>query len=206
MTKLLLVAATRKEIAQTESFISDSNSDVSVLITGVGMVNTAIELTAQLSSTEQPDLVINAGIAGAFSSNIEIGSVVQVVTDRFSEIGVEEPSKFVPADFIGLMDREQLAFSTSERFQDLKEVTGITVNTVHGNERSIKEVVASLDPDVESMEGAAVAAVCKKFGVRWLQIRAISNLVEPRNTSKWNIPLAINNLNGTLTKLLEERK
>ena len=129
-----------------------------------------------------------------------------MVKDVFSELGVEEPAQFVPADRMGLMDHDELAFSTAKRCADLKEVNGITVNTVHGSERSIEEVVGRLRPDVETMEGAAVAAVCRKFGIPWMQIRAISNHVEPRDTSKWNIPLAINNLNGTLIKLLEELK
>ena len=34
-----------------------------------------------------------------------------------------------------------------------------------------------MNPDIESMEGAAVMMVCEKFKIKSIQIRAISNLV-----------------------------
>jgi len=37
-----------------------------------------------------------------------------------------------------------------------------------------------------------------------IQLRAISNMVEPRNRSNWKIELAITNLNATLNLLLDE--
>jgi futalosine hydrolase len=40
------------------------------------------------------------------------------------------------------------------------------------------------------------------MGVKCLQIRSISNYVELRNKENWNIPLAINNLNIELEKII----
>jgi futalosine hydrolase len=54
------------------------------------------------------------------------------------------------------------------------------------------------------MEGAAFAYVCAKMKVNAIQIRSISNQVEPRNRNNWNIPLAIKNLNEVLGSLCEE--
>lgn len=42
----------------------------------------------------------------------------------------------------------------------------------------------------ENMEGAAIAQVCTRFGIPMHEIRGISNLVEDRNTSRWDIPAA----------------
>ena len=81
---------------------------------------------------------------------------------------------------------------------------GITVNTVHGNEKSITEIVNRLNPDVESMEGAAVFKVCNEFEVPCMQIRAISNIVEKRNKANWNMPLAVLNLNNQVEKIIME--
>lgn len=186
--KLLLVAATEIELPKAVF------TNVARLVTGVGMVATSTYLTRQLMEVDA-DLVINVGIAGAFNPKLEIGSVVQVVSDSLVELGVEDHDKFVSADKVGLCNTDDLLFATDERVTGLEEVTGITVNCAHGEDRSIEKVKAQFNPDVESMEGAAVGFVCSKFSVPWIQIRAISNLVEPRNKANWNIPLALENLN-----------
>ena len=87
---------------------------------------------------------------------------------------------------------------------NLQKVKGITVNTVHGNEESIAEIVNRLNPDVESMEGAAFFKVCKEFAVPCIQIRAISNNVEKRNKANWNMSLAIGNLNNQVARIIME--
>ncbi|MDB4583087.1 hypothetical protein N9164_08040, partial [Draconibacterium sp.] len=56
----------------------------------------------------------------------------------------------------------------------------------------------------ESMEGAAVFYVCNWLGVSCYQIRAISNFVEPRDSSKWNIPLALENLKEAILVVLKK--
>jgi futalosine hydrolase len=53
------------------------------------------------------------------------------------------------------------------------------------------------------MEGAACMMVCNKLGFEFFQIRAISNYVEERAKEKWNISLAIKNLNLELNKILD---
>jgi len=86
----------------------------------------------------------------------------------------------------------------------LKQVKAITVNTVHGNKNSITKIVNRLNPDIESMEGAAIFAVCKEFNIPCVQITSISNKMEKRNKENWNIPLAIQNLNTIVAKIITE--
>ena len=78
----------------------------------------------------------------------------------------------------------------------------ITVNTVHGCEERISKTEARFHPQLESMEGAAFFYACKTAKVPCVQIRSISNYVERRNKTSWNIPLAIHNLNIEILKLL----
>ncbi|MCB0705698.1 MAG: hypothetical protein KDC34_10330, partial [Saprospiraceae bacterium] len=73
-----------------------------------------------------------------------------------------------------------------------------SVQKVHGSEASIRRIREKYDPDLESMEGAACFYVCMLEGVPFLQIRAISNYVEPRNRDNWEIGLAIDKLNEIL--------
>jgi len=85
----------------------------------------------------------------------------------------------------------------------LKKVKGITVNTVHGNDVSIEKVKQLYHPVVESMEGAAFFAACTGTKGNSVQIRAISNYVEKRDKEKWQMPLAIKNLNDFLITFIK---
>ena len=194
--KILLVSATHAEM------VKNKDPNYESLVAGVGMVATTFALTQKLTESHF-DLVIDLGIAGSFNPVFENGSVVQVVTDRFSEFGIEDKGQFIPADEMKLAKKEDVFFETDIRIDSLPEAHGITVNRVHGTRETIESVKQQFHPDIESMEGAAVAYVCQKFNVPWIQIRSISNRVEPRNRDAWNIPSAIQNLHTEISKYLE---
>ncbi|POY39220.1 futalosine hydrolase [Solitalea longa] len=199
--KILIVAATQAEI---NPFVS-SNPQCDVLITGVGMVATAYQLTKRLLSTKY-DLVINAGIAGSFDRSIALGSVLQVVDDQFSELGAEDGDQFIDLFSMGFVDGNEQPFKNKKLINtfiidEFATVSGITVNKVHGNNESIEKVALSFPVQTESMEGAAFMYVCLSEGVKCLQIRSISNYVERRNRDAWNIPLAVANLNQALERI-----
>jgi futalosine hydrolase len=113
---------------------------------------------------------------------------------------------------IGLRDPDPFPFSNADIVNEappdlpgltaLPQVSGITVNTVHGDEPSIASVVDRCRPDVESMEGAAFMYACRVHGVPFAQIRAVSNRVERRNRAAWDIPGAIAALNRVALELL----
>jgi futalosine hydrolase len=179
--KILLVSATHAEMMKTQ----DSNFES--LVAGVGMVATTFALTQRLTESNF-DLVIDLGIAGSFNPAFGIGFVVQVVSDRFSELGVEDNGRFIPADEMKLAKKENVFFEAVIRIDSLPEADGITVNRVHGTTETIDSIRQHLNPDIESMEGAAVAFVCQQFNIPWVQIRSISNKIEPRHRDAWNIP------------------
>jgi futalosine hydrolase len=137
------------------------------------------------------------GIAGSFNKELKKGFVVEVFEDNFSEIGFEDNLSF--SSFKNFEIKKKF---TVEGKTELKKVRGITVNTVHGNSTSISEIIKRESPDVESMEGAAIFKVCEEFGVACIQIRSISNKVEVRDKSKWDIDLAISNLNFEVEKII----
>jgi len=187
---VLIVAATKPEI------ISERISDLPILITGMGMVNTAINLTRELNENNY-DLVINMGISGSFSDEIKTGDVVEVIEDCFSEIGFEDEESFSEFSDLDTKTRFIVDGRTS-----LRKVKGITVNTVHGNENSIHNIIERLHPNIESMEGAAVFQVCEEMKIPCIQIRSISNKVERRNKENWSLDLAISNLNSEVEKII----
>jgi futalosine hydrolase len=84
----------------------------------------------------------------------------------------------------------------------LRKLAGITSGISHGHADSIASIVNTWNPDVESMEGGAFFYACLSAEVPFLEIRAVSNLVEPRNRDAWDIPLATKNLCDTVGELL----
>lgn len=188
--KVLIVSATPQEI---------SISNCPHLVTGVGMVATSILLSKELSKKKY-DLVVNAGIAGSFNRTLEIGQVVEVVEDYLSEIGAQDGVHFLTPEEINLNAVNCIKNVARTK---LDKVRGITVNTIHGDDVAIQKVVHRLNPQIESMEGAASMLVCQSFQIPCIQIRAISNYVEKRNKSSWDIPLAIKNLNIELEKIID---
>lgn len=205
--KTLVVAATKAEVAffyqhfnlPEGDFIENKNFDL--LITGVGMVATAFSL-GQFLNARKYDLVLNVGIAGCFDRKVALGSLLNITEDVFAELGAENGEDFLTITDLGFGENH---FTSRYKKQiNLPAVTGITVNCVTGNEKSIKSLKARLNPTTESMEGAAVFYACKKENVNCLQVRSISNYIEPRNKDHWKIGLAVGNLNNWLVSFISE--
>ena len=209
--RISVVSATSLEVESLKSEAGSKsqesrvkNQGIDFLVTGVGMVATAFALGKHLT-THQYDLAINLGIAGSFDRNIATGEVVEIIEDQLSELGAEDDEAFLPIEALGFGES---IFKTDVRLssytdQQLKQVSAITVNTVHGHEPSIKKLSGRIQPQLESMEGAAFFYACTQAGVPCLQIRAVSNYVEKRNRDAWQIGLAIKNLNSFAAELLK---
>lgn len=214
---ILVVAATQFEVQPLLTFlgialpspgINNANIDlegkeIRVLITGVGMVNTALMMGKFLDDSYH--VVINAGVCGAFNRDLAPGDIVRVTADSLSEMGAEDGDAFLTYDQLNLPGEHVFSEHSQSYFMTdlLKNVKGITVNTVHGNVSAIEKVKQLYQPDVESMEGAAFFAGCKDIAKNYVQIRTVSNYVERRDKSKWQMPLAIKNLNDFLITFIQ---
>lgn len=211
--KILIVSATEFEIAPLHQQLKEhftqlhpfhfqnSNLEVMLLITGVGMTATAFSLGRILSQEGTFDWVVNLGIAGAFNRDLHLGEVVQVVSEQFGDLGVEEANGQLTDMFeLGLLEANGFPFQDgflnwNDDIQLMKPVKGLTVNKVHGFEKSIESIQKKYNADIETMEGAAFFYACLRSNVRFIQIRAISNYVESRNRENWELGLAIEKLN-----------
>lgn len=186
---------------------------IDILITGVGMVPAAVGTSTALGCYKY-DAVINAGICGSFNRDIPIGKVLNIISDFLPETGAQDGEHFLSIIDLKLLNQEEFPFSGGKLVNDsvfespllngLLIVTGATVNTVHGNTQLINSFLSRHKVDVESMEGAAFIYACKMHKIRHMQIRSVSNYIEERAVSKWDIPLAVTNLNQFLLDLLNE--
>ena len=206
--KFLVVAATELEIQPSIPKLIEHKIDY--LITGVGMVATAFSMAQYLSSRSY-DFLLNVGIAGTLNPQHTLGGLYRVQKDTIYGLGAQDDQQFIPIETLGFgqsVFSEQLPkFSLGPHLENLPCLNGITVNTVHGNAQSIKELLTGLDINhLESMEGAAFFYAANKLGIPCIQVRAISNLVEKRNTQNWAIPKAINQLNLFLDSLISSSR
>ena len=202
---ILLVTATRQELGNIDSLnnLKKNFPNLEMLVTGVGMVKATFSLSS-LIHLKKPDFVLHAGICGSFRTEIPIGSVVNVINEEFADLGMDDKGKFIPYHEKGDVDMDGKLINPTD-YGDLfglKSVHGITVNKTNGNKSTIEKVREQFDPDVESMEGAAVFYTCLKLGIPFCEIRAVSNFVEPRNINNWNIPLAIKNLTTVIPEVI----
>ncbi|HXB40947.1 MAG TPA: futalosine hydrolase [Bacteroidia bacterium] len=209
---ILIVSATKLEIASfleeigagADNSVLSSNPykshKIDVLITGVGIAQTGFYLGKYLS--KKYDLVINAGICGSFNRNLRLGEVVNITEDYFADLGAEDDEKFLSVSELSLPGAYYVKNETLFTLENVKQVRGVTVNTTHGSENSIKKFTSRIKADTESMEGAAFLWACNNEKVKCIQLRSVSNYVEKRDRSKWEIAKAINSLNEILIKLI----
>ncbi len=222
--KITIIAATKMEIEPlithfpfkiiSSNLLEFLNNDtnIHILITGMGMLSTAANLAIYATQNER-DLFINAGIAGAFDRNISIGTVLFVESETYGDFGVEDGDEFADFFDLGFLDKKEDAFQYGKKeaigeiknhpiIKNLKKVNSITVNKVHGNPKTIESLLKKYQPDIENMEGLAFYYVCYLLQKDCIEIRSISNYVEKRNKENWDIKGAIKNLNQTIIGLL----
>jgi futalosine hydrolase len=200
---VLVVAATEFEI---QPFIKSSDN-FQVLITGIGIAPTIFHLGRRLSENKY-DLVIQAGIAGTFKPAFEHGSVALVVADTFADTGIEEKGKFKTLFEAGLAKGDEFPYtggwlvnnSDAIKKISLPAAKAVTVNKIVEVDLADNLINNKFNADIESMEGAAFHYVCLQYGVQFLQLRSVSNMVGERDKEKWTIPEAIRNLNTELIK------
>jgi futalosine hydrolase len=179
--------------------------EVDVLVTGVGMVPTAA-WCAHVLALNSYDLALNFGVCGSFDRALAPGTVVHVVADRIAELGAEDDGAFLTMAELNLPGDYEFvnhAPPANAALQQLPAVTAISVNTVHGNPRTIAEVTARFNPQVESMEGAAFMCACQIGRIPFAQVRAVSNIVEQRNRGAWQMADAIGSLARTALDILD---
>ena len=147
--------------------------DARIVISGVGMAATAATI-ASLSICAD-DVVVLAGIAGAYGDNVAVGSVVEVV----SEVCVELPERF------------RCVYKQAHPYTSLR---GVMSNTVH----TMQSV--SHGAEIENMEGAALFAMSEAVGFRAVEVRAISNRVG-ESFDKWHLDDAVAALAAELKRI-----
>jgi futalosine hydrolase len=205
--QILLTAATANEIA----LFANTYANVDVLITGVGVPSTMYHLQKRLHQVDY-DLVIQAGIGGAFATDLHLGETVLIQQDTFGDLGAEENNIFTPFFNTSLIDADEFPFTNGWLHNttvlpenvNLKTVKAVTVNKVSDSLMQKQQLTAAFDAQIESMEGAALHYVCLQEHIPFIQLRSVSNYVGERDKTKWKMKETVENLNGELSILIKQ--
>lgn len=213
----LIVSATILEIKPFIGYCRTSNKldyidlEIDFLVTGVGALHTTYALMKHLQ-VKKPDVIIMAGIAGAFSKKINPGDVVAVKEEALADLGVQEQDGYKDVFDLKLLAPNQFPFSKKKLVNPfttlmertlLPKVNSITVNQITSSKKTAELYSTKYKAAIENMEGAALHLVCIKENIPFVQIRSISNYVGERNKKKWKLKEAVGNLNATLIRLTE---
>ena len=166
--RILVVAATVIELEWVDG--------VESLATGVGPVEAGVGLARRLA-IDPPEAIIHVGIAGARqASGLQIGDVVIGTESRYSDLRAEIPTLITTAlPDAGLLERASAALPSARRLP-------IGTSAAGGGTTGC---------DVEAMEGFAILRAAAQADVPCVEIRAISNMIEETNRSRWDFPASL---------------
>jgi futalosine hydrolase len=179
---------------------------------GVGPAAAAAGTAAALAAASY-GLVISAGIAGGFTGQADVGTLVVASEIIAADLGAQTPEGFCSLDELGFGSaRVPVDAGLANRVADALRAAGLpvhagpilTVSTVTGTAATAAELAGRVSgASAEGMEGYGVAIAARQAGVPVLEIRAISNPVGPRDKALWQIPNALAALEAASAVLLE---
>ena len=209
---ILVCAATGREIQKTIQQIAEGKygRNVDILITGVGLTATTYYLTKQVI-TKRPEMIIQAGVCGSINDELMKGEVVAVLNESIGDEMVFEDGRWKSLFELGLCDQNKMPWSECRlhnKYIDefpaahLRKVNSVSVNEISTQVEKIMHYKEYHNADVESLEGAALHYVGLSEDIPFLQIRSVSNVIGERDKTKWDLDIAITNLNKELEQIV----
>ena len=189
-----------------------------LLITGVGPLNAAMALGRVMGSDLRVRGVVNFGIAGSFDCQT-LPLLRQVVAEEeiWPEIGVKtgagldlqalckglgEGQEALVQDRLDLNPLSvapQLGLTLPGHWEAVKS---LSVAGVTGTPAEAGRLAGRYGVHTENMEGFALAWVCRREGVPFLELQSVSNQVGSRNKRDWNIQDSLSGLGEMSRHLL----
>ncbi|HET8656572.1 MAG TPA: futalosine hydrolase [Longimicrobiaceae bacterium] len=178
---------------------------VVLLAAGMGKVNAAHGLTALLEA-RPVRAVVGFGVGGAYpGAGLDVGAVALATREIYGDEGADTPAGWISTESIGiaLAEREgerlfnefpvdpKLLSRARRALQraGMPAVAGpfVTVSCCSGTLARGESLAHRFSAVCESMEGAAYAHVAAIYGVPFMELRGISNLVENRDLARWRL-------------------
>ena len=197
---VLILIPSQLELNSVADRIAASSDRWSVAKCGWGVLAAAINTPRRIVEYK-PDLVILAGIAGAFDvSRNPVGSALEFDSVWMDGIGVVKDAGFLPASDLqwgmetmcdpDLIELNSPGDSGNKRKQQLLSVCAASGDANQARQRRTRfpKVLA------EDMEGFAVATCCLNASVPVRIVKGISNEVGDRKHSNWQVDRALSSV------------
>ena len=197
---ILVVCAVAKELSHWKP-----RPHVEMLATGIGPVEAAASV-ARMLALSKPECVINAGIAGGFAGRAKIGDAFAIETDYLAELGLEggapPPAMAGGSRLIAQAESDPALLQTA-RNVGARIGNAITVATITGTQSRATDLAERFEAEVEAMEGFAVLRCAAVAGVPAIELRGISNVVGPRESSGWDFEAGARAVSALLDRFLD---
>jgi len=180
--------------------------DVVVQALGVGKVHTAAGLAAAIAAW-RPRAVLQVGIGGAYvGSFLSLGMAMWADVDLELDLGVATANGWADLEALrvpllparaGEGERGREVATDAALTGLCAAATGLprgrfaTLDTITADVDRGAALQARFDVAIESMEGAAAAAVARRLGVPFAEVRAVSNVVGQRDRRHWDLAGAV---------------
>lgn len=172
---------------------------VTCIVSGVGLTATAVA-TLRAIQQDQPDVLILAGIAGMYThAPFKIGDVLLVETEVEGDLGFFTPSGFVHLAHLPLdMDFER---RHTLHCPHLPANAPFPLARSASLNAAMATFIDTSELDIENMEGAAFFHVCQQENQRFLELRAVSNLVKIGD-DQWDMQGSVRAMTDGLHQLI----
>jgi adenosylhomocysteine nucleosidase len=145
--------------------------DDRLIVCGIGKVNAAA--AAQRAVSEYgADLIVNAGLAGGFGADMEAGAVYEVTAAVEYDFDLAK----LNGTAVGVLDEYDTPYLEVEATGAFPEAVLATGDHFNDSEKDYSLIRDELKASLRDMEGAAIAHVCKKNGVRCRMVKCITNV------------------------------
>lgn len=196
-------------------------------ISGMGKTNASHAATLLIEKFS-PRIIINFGIGGAYPlSGLRVGDIAIADKEIYGDEGLWLKDGFHTVDSTGIPFLKKGRRKYFNEFPLDKALTGeaikcfrltpnplplapkiksgafVTVSASTGTNKRAKELEKRFNAICENMEGAAIAHVCAMYGIPMLEVRGISNIVEDRDKSSWDLKTAAVNSQKAVLEFLK---
>ena len=185
-------------------------NDIILVESGIGKVMSGILIATAYNKFNNIDYVINLGVAGGYNK----AKIGEVIAGEYYIYGDVDVTSFETYKF-GQMPRFEFPFVCNEyllkKALELKADKGTicTMDRFTENDDFIKPIIdkhfQSFDIKCFDMESAAFAQSCAFYGLKFIALRAISDIVSSKNVEESysaNLELAAKNSSDFVLKLI----
>lgn len=142
-----------------------------LIVCGIGKVNAAAAAQRAISEFGA-ELIVNAGLAGGFGSDMSVGDVYEVA----SAVEYDFDLARLNGTSVGVLDEYDSAYLDAETVGVFPSAVLATGDHFNDSEEDYSLIRDELGAGLRDMEGAAIAHVCKKNGVRFRAVKCITNV------------------------------